>query len=877
MTLARRVSTWTFVCAALAWTIPASAGDAPISTREYDDCDADFIAYLGSDAYQFSPRLPGDLGRVRLFTVLSFERAAAFGEAGTAAWTLSLRGPVSGADAGPAVRTVKGTARLEGSGQATAEFYWDGRDDAGRPVLGGKYQYSFEALFLADRLAGALQGLKDPVDHPETVKAKASVEEVIVNYDLAEGPAREIRRSAALAACQIQQNAPIESGLGFNYYYGSTHSHSNWSDGGYPTTSCSSGNAYGTGTFDPTAVFDYAKNVAGLDFWVVNEHNHLMQDAIANNDPPVTEAKVRNRYAAGRAAADAASVDDAFVGLYGMEWGVSTNSDQGHVTLLETPVLFGWETCSTCNGPNAECTPGSNCYFDVFTPKRFGYLTLYQRSVENPSPQGALGIFCHPGSGNFDNFAFNADADDAIQGIAVRSGLAFNTSISCGDANVATTDYSSRWKTALNLGFHLGPVADHDVHCNNYGAGLPNRTVYLLPNGATPVLTKPALLAAHKARHFFATEDSNAQLVFATGDGAHILGDQFTAAGGVTLRAALYDPDGESVSTLELWRGQIGGGVPAAAYRTFSGAASFSVTETLTSGSYYYYTRAVQADGHDVWSSPMWITYGPGGCSDATAPTVSIVAPANGTTITCADTTIEVTASDAGGIAGVDVRIDGGTWTAATFDAGSGRWRLPWASATATSGAHTIEARATDASCGANVGTAPTSTVTVNNASCGLDISGWRVVQANSAITYTVPAGTKIPDNGYVVIGRSATKAQFEAFWGALPAGVVYLNSAGAFPQINGSERYTLRNAANTTIDGQSVAMGSSAGTALQRKDPCLAAGTAGSWTTVTASSATPGRGAAAGCAKGMVINEFADALGTGNFVYEFVELHYDR
>jgi len=25
------------------------------------------------------------------------------------------------------------------------------------------------------------------------------------------------------------------------------------------------------------------------------------------------------------------------------------------------------------------------------------------------------------------------------------------------------------------------------------------------------------------------------------------------------------------------------------------------------------------------------------------------------------------------------------------------------------------------------------------------------------------------------------------------------------------------------------------------------------------------------------MINEFSDALGTGNFVYEFVELYYDR
>jgi hypothetical protein len=77
-----------------------------------------------------------------------------------------------------------------------------------------------------------------------------------------------------------------------------------------------------------------------------------------------------------------------------------------------------------------------------------------------------------------------------------------------------------------------------------------------------------------------------------------------------------------------------------------------------------------------------------------------------------------------------------------------------------------------------------------------LDISDWRLVQANSAITYNLPPGTVIPDNGYVVIGRSATKTEFEAFWGsALPSNVVYINSGGAFPAINGSENCTLYNA----------------------------------------------------------------------------------
>lgn len=161
-----------------------------------------------------------------------------------------------------------------------------------------------------------------------------------------------------------------------------------------------------------------------------------------------------------------------------------------------------------------------------------------------------------------------------------------------------------------------------------------------------------------------------------------------------------------------------------------------------------------------------------------------------------------------------------------------------------------------------------------------ISVAGWQLAQRNSTTTYTLPAGTTIPAGGYLIVGRDATKAAFETFWRGgtpLPANTVYLSSAGLMPVINGSEDYKLANASGTTIDGITIAMGASAGTTVQRKDPCLAANLSTSWTTATASSTTPGSGAGAGCSKGVVINELADALGTGSFVYEFIELHYDN
>jgi len=106
---------------------------------------------------------------------------------------------------------------------------------------------------------------------------------------------------------------------------------------------------------------------------------------------------------------------------------------------------------------------------------------------------------------------------------------------------------------------------------------------------------------------------------------------------------------------------------------------------------------------------------------------------------------------------------------------------------------------------------------------------------------------------------------------------VTYVNSNGALPLINGDENYSLFTASGTRVDGATVNMAAGAGRSFQRKDPCNTPGLAGSWTVAPGGSATPGAGAGAGCARGVAINEFSDALGTGNFVYEFVELHHDR
>jgi Big-like domain-containing protein len=257
---------------------------------------------------------------------------------------------------------------------------------------------------------------------------------------------------------------------------------------------------------------------------------------------------------------------------------------------------------------------------------------------------------------------------------------------------------------------------------------------------------------------------------------------------------------------------------------------------------------------------------------DTVPPITSITAPLNGAAVS-GTSTVNAAASDDVAVARVEFWLDGalqGTDLTSPYS-----WS--WDTTASSNGPHTLETKAFDVA--GNQGSSTIVSVTIDNSTgSGLDISDWKLVQANSAITYNLPPGTVIPDNGYVVIGRNATQRAFEAFWGsALPSNVVYMNSEGAFPAINGSENYTLYNAAGVEVDGTTISMASSAGQSIQRKDPCLPANQTESWNILPSTSGSPGSGAGVGCGIGVVINEFSDALGTGNFVYEFVELHYDH
>jgi beta-lactamase superfamily II metal-dependent hydrolase len=258
-----------------------------------------------------------------------------------------------------------------------------------------------------------------------------------------------------------------------------------------------------------------------------------------------------------------------------------------------------------------------------------------------------------------------------------------------------------------------------------------------------------------------------------------------------------------------------------------------------------------------------------GGGGDTTLPTTSITAPAAGATVS-GTVAVNASASDNVGVTKVEFYLDGALKSTDT----TSPYSWSWDTTTATNASHTLTSKAYDAAL--NVGTSTSVSVTVSNG-VPVNVGGWTLTQANATLTYTIPTGTTIPSKGYLIIARNATKSAFQTFWGrTLASNVIYINSADTMPQINGSETYTLRNASGTVIEGATVAMDTSAGFDFQRAT-CGAIGTLSSWSHVTWSSATPGTGGLATCGRGAFINEFSDALGTGNYVYEFIEIFNDK
>src|SRR5262249_47718733 len=130
-------------------------------------------------------------------------------------------------------------------------------------------------------------------------------------------------------------------------------------------------------------------------------------------------------------------------------------------------------------------------------------------------------------------------------------------------------------------------------------------------------------------------------------------------------------------------------------------------TASASNGSHTLSAVAKDAAGNSATSAGVVVTV----IVDTTPPTVSITAPAGGTSVS-GIVTVAASASDNVGVVGVQFLLDGANLGA---EVTSSPYTVSWNTGTAGNGSHSLSARARDAA--GNTGTASAVSVTVSNTS----------------------------------------------------------------------------------------------------------------------------------------------------------------
>ena len=362
----------------------------------------------------------------------------------------------------------------------------------------------------------------------------------------------------------------------YNFYFGNIHSHSSYSDGNKDSVV--------SGYYYPGDDYNYVKGSYHMDFLGISEHNHYSNV----NNPGMHVAD----YAKGLYQADTANKEGIFVCMYGFEWGVISSG--GHVVTYGIPGLVGWESGSGGWGPTNN--------YDIFCAKN-NYANFWP--IVNSYPN-AFSTLAHPQPGDYSDLAgaslYSNVADDAIVGVAVRSGAAFSTTTNYTDAS--PTLYDSVYFKMLAKGYHLGPTADQDNHYTTFGRTNKIRSVVLATN-----LKRDSIMAAYRAMRFYASDDWNVQVTFTVN--GNYMGSNVVANDNSSIFVSVSDPDGvaDITDTIKIYYGIPGSGNLPTLLTFIKGSETLNfIQPTVAGDNYYYFAKITQADGNIIWTSPVWIS-----------------------------------------------------------------------------------------------------------------------------------------------------------------------------------------------------------------------------------------------------------------------------
>ncbi len=253
---------------------------------------------------------------------------------------------------------------------------------------------------------------------------------------------------SAQPAAALPESDPPQMGVPYKTYFGYLHAHSELSDG--------------TGT--PLQAYTYARDVADLDFCALTDHGE--------------EIDVWPWEEEWQEVLDAAQATDqpgSFASLWGFEW---SNPVLGHINVINSADFTG-------------------------AVSNFSLESIYDWLVARPA---AFGLFNHPGS--YDLFGTEFSHLD-VYTPAVQQMVGIETWN--GNDNFDVYYYSGSWDSSYSYwdagnqkGWFLGAQGGQDNHSADWGTMNGYRTAVLAEG-----LTRRQIVAAYKARRFYATEDKD--------------------------------------------------------------------------------------------------------------------------------------------------------------------------------------------------------------------------------------------------------------------------------------------------------------------------------------------------------------------------------
>ncbi len=380
--------------------------------------------------------------------------------------------------------------------------------------------------------------------------------------------------AAPLTGNTTTTNAPVA-----NVYFGTWHSHSDYSDGNKDNPGYTPGDDY-----------LYAMSSQCLDYLGISEHNHFSS---ANNPGN----QVANYHLGTAQANTFTSTHSNFIAMYGMEWGVISGG--GHVVVYGDGMdeLFGWETGAGVWGA------GNN--YDVFVAKSdyTGANGLF-KTINDRSSLHTFATLAHPNTTDFNNLTgsgYNVVADNAIAGCAVESGPAFSVNTTYTDPP-SPMSYLSYFKTLLSRGFHVGPTIDHDNHNTTFGRTTRGRTAVIAPS-----LSRTELVKAMSENHFYATQDCDTKVDFTIN--SKIMGTVFTDKNAPNISVVLTDPTTSLTSAnILVMYGVPGSGIQPVQVSSGTGASlNFTDNNLLNNMTGYYYLDITNGASRII-TSPIWYT-----------------------------------------------------------------------------------------------------------------------------------------------------------------------------------------------------------------------------------------------------------------------------